>query len=1205
MYALLARALIASGLAAAPGAAMAGVPPAPPRFATLGVADGLPSSVVNQIAQDRDGFIWIGTRDGLARYDGIGFEVFRNRLGDPGSLSANDVTALLVDSQGRLWCGGGSSGLNRLDPDGRHFYHWHHVPNEVSTLGSDDVWALAEDRAGAIWVGTYLGGLNRLEADGHFLHLDHDADDPASLRSSTVLALAGDASGRLWVGTDVGLDVRGTDGRITHVDIPPLTERPGRSFVLAFEPEADGSMLVGTRKGLFRIDAKLAYAGEIAASEPPLAVVSLAHDAGGALWIGTYSGLARDADGTLEKFHSEEGFPGALPGTRVTSILDDTEGGLWFGLFDGGVARLAPHWRNFSGYRHRPGDAASLAFANIRALAVDSGGGVWAAAGSDGLDHIDARTGAIERWGPRLGGLTHLVWGILPDGPEHLWIGHSGGLRRISLADAKAVDLPVDTSRPDALPSGFVDHIVAVGDGTLWASAHGGGIAHVAMANPRVLHRYGPGDGSLDDTDVTALLLDARAVPWIATSNGIERYAADQDRFVKVSGIAPGPVYSMAFAANGDLWLHRQGEVMRCSVQGTQAIVAERIGAGQGWPTLSGGDLAVASDGSVWVASLQGLWRIDGKSRVVRHFGPDDGLLSPEFHGGTLAEGPDGALFAGTLAGVVGFDPAHLAFDLPPPPVRLVGLAVHRGRDTLALDPARAVHLRYDDRDLSVEVRGLSYANPAANHYRFRLAGFDPDWVDEPGGERVFSQLAPGRYSLEVQAANVAGVWGKLPHALTVVVAAPPWATPWAYAAYALGLLLLLAALLGAWRSRLRRRHALLLAEERRRNAEQLADSKSNFLATMGHEIRTPLTAVLGMTELLLGTRLDERQRDYAGAIRQSGELLLRQVNDSLDLARIEAGKLALESVPFDPRAVLAGIVALERPLAQRKGLALEIDVASGVPRLLLGDALRLKQVLLNLLGNAIKFTEHGRIDLQLGCGDPDGIVLRVADSGPGMTADVRTRLFRRFEQADGGVARRHGGSGLGLAICRELVELMGGSIEVDSEPERGSVFVVRLPLEAAPLVGNVTAPSPSAPIAPVAASAPPAPAPAPAAGLDVLLVEDDPAVARAMSGLLEHIGHRPRHAANGLAALGALKRGRFGLALLDLDLPGVDGLALARMIRRGETGTAHLALIAVTARASGDEETLCRAAGIDGFLRKPLTSAALAEEIARLRIVP
>jgi CheY-like chemotaxis protein len=354
------------------------------------------------------------------------------------------------------------------------------------------------------------------------------------------------------------------------------------------------------------------------------------------------------------------------------------------------------------------------------------------------------------------------------------------------------------------------------------------------------------------------------------------------------------------------------------------------------------------------------------------------------------------------------------------------------------------------------------------------------------------------------------------------------------------------------------------------------------------------MTGVLGMTELLLHTPLDPTQRGYAQTIQDSGRMMLRLVNDSLDLARIEAGRLELDEVPFDLRALVDEIAAVARPLAQAKNLEWSVCVAPDTPRWLRGDAVRVKQVLLNLLNNAIKFTEHGSVALDARRAPEGGIEFAVADSGPGIAESTRARLFQRFEQADG--AQRQGGSGLGLAICRELVACMGGSIALDSEPGQGSTFRVHLPFSEL-----------DAAAAAAAAAPPPARSDATAAIAQVsrriLLVEDDATVAEVITAQLQLQGHRVVRAAQGLAALGEFDRAPFDLALIDLDLPGVDGLALARLLRAREaqSGKVRMPLIGISARSVGNEEALCLAAGMNAFLRKPLTGEILARAVGRV----
>ncbi len=1201
-------------------------PPALPQFTTLTVADGLPSTAVYRIAQDHDGFIWIGSHDGLARDDGVAFRIYRHDPEDPRSLSSNDVEALLIDSQGRVWCGGEASGLNRLEPDGNGFRHWRHVANDASTLPSDDIWALAEDGRGTVWVGTALGGLGAISLDEKFRRFEHDPDDATSLRSNNVVALHVGEGDRLWIGTDSGLDVREPDGRIMHVALPPMEGRPGSAAVQAFLQEADGVMLVGTGRGLFRIGTDYSFLGEIGADNP-LAVSALARDVKGTVWIGLMAGLARlDPSGVWRYPTIEATVPGALPGKRIWHIISDTEGGLWFAVLDGGVARLPPDWQNFSVFRHVPGNPASLSNARVAGLAVNERG-VWVISGRDGVDRIDPASGAVERYGDRVELDSRQLWSSIFVHQDTVWIGHHAGIYIQPLGGGEGSNLPVDPALHNALPPGIVVRMVPTRDGKLWVVSQGGGVAEVDVATAQVLRRYVPGNETLDNVDMRRLILDREDRPWLATTTGLRRLDANGRHFITPQGSPGDVVLSIAFVPDGSLWLQRLGALERYRIDADTVTRVDRFDSRNGWPALAEGDLAVDRNGNVWATSPRGLWRAEPESRRIRRFDQHDGLPSAEFLPRSLAVGPDGTLYAGTLTGAVAFDPNTLQQESVVPPLRVVGLSVRRDDVKLNLDPDQPIRLGYNDRDLAVSVRALSYANPSSNRYGFRLSGYDNDWIDSQHGERVFSQLPAGHYTLAIRGAGAGGLWGGLKHPIIIDVTPPPWATPWARALYLVAAALLIAMLFAAYRARIRRRHALTLAEERRLDAERLADAKSSFLANMGHEIRTPLTSLLGMTELMFNTDLDECQLDYTEGIRQSGELLLRQVNDSLDLARMEAGRLTLDLEPLRPQALLNAIVALERPLAEQKGIRLQCAIAQDAPICVLGDVLRLKQILLNLVNNSLKFTHDGSVTL--GCArTEEGVKFTVSDTGPGIPEELRARLFQRFTQGADSAAR-HGGSGLGLAICRELAELMGGRIGVSSEPGRGTTFSIELPL--AEIVEDVnvgsspdfferslprqpqTAISDAAattgsdhPLAQASSAPTPQSKPAPLHGLDVLLVEDDNLVAAAVTGLLESLGHHAHHANNGLTALAELKRrrfdaSRFDIALLDLDLPGIDGLALARMIRKGVTGDIDLPLVAVTARSAGSEEARCHEAGFNGFLRKPVTAARLDAEIRRI----
>jgi len=388
-----------------------------------------------------------------------------------------------------------------------------------------------------------------------------------------------------------------------------------------------------------------------------------------------------------------------------------------------------------------------------------------------------------------------------------------------------------------------------------------------------------------------------------------------------------------------------------------------------------------------------------------------------------------------------------------------------------------------------------------------------------------------------------------------------------------------------AYRTRLRYRHQWRLALHKRELAEHASLAKTRFLANLSHEIRTPMTGVLGMTELLLSTPLNSTQHHYVQAIAQAGDHLLRLVNDALDLAKIEAGRLELEQKTFALTPLLQEVAALIIPMAEKQGLRF-IHQAPKHDVNLTGDATRLRQILLNLLTNAVKFTEHGHIRLSVELrAESNGIALHIADTGPGINAHQQQRLFQRFEQADHAPSqRRASGSGLGLAICQELAAAMGGHIRLNSGLGQGAHFVVELPLPWQVLGKNSEAETVSAVSIRHSDH-----------HLRILLVEDDLTVAEVISTLLRTAGHQVIHAAHGLAALSEAATQAFDLAVLDLDLPALDGLAVAAQLR-------HLGhnfpLLVVTARSDAHVEEHVRAAGIEGFLRKPVTGPLLLQAI-------
>ena len=1123
----------------------------------MGAQQGLANSAIDAIVRDHQGVVWMATEDGLIRHAGNRFTTLRHA--DTPWLPGNSIQALHVDAKDGLWISVLGKGVVRLDADRLHATAYD------SRLHADlsDVWAIQDD-GDAVWFGTANEGV--LRWDTRRRKLTRFSDDPVFALEARrkIVTFLRRAPGDVWAATAGGL-LHLKDNKIS-VESLPIGAQDDVVYSLGQEGE---HMWVGTAAGLFALtaDGKANVPAWSADFARPDAAIKIESDAPGHLWVATQRGLRRIAENAWRDVWID----GAQPGKPVRGMFMQADHALWLSAPGRGVGYLRPGWSELTQWKHLPGDARGLSSADYRALAPASGNGWWLAGTGGVLERVDAN-GHITM---RVSGLPKTLRpkALLENDDGVLWLAGRNELIRVS--KSRVIQTLVAGADKNALPNATLGELRAAGGGRVWLSYPGWGI--------QLRDRDGVLINSVrDDPDAPVGLQSIDARPggalFAVIDGGVFELLGGASRFAPVSPAALREFDAVAVAAPDRVWAHANDGLYAFARVRSGWRLQRRIAAAPKWQDAEAKGLRVDAHGRVWFATSRGLFVFarDG----TRHFDVGNGLSNQQLVGGTLALSPDNVRAAATAEnGVVTvFAPALRRTPVEPPRIASPQLFARSNGvwKSIARSGGRW-QVPAGTSEIRITLDAVAYDDPDTVRHETRLQGVDADWIDLGHADaRILTGLRPGRYDFAMRVVDAQGRTSEITH-LSFDLAAHWWQTDVFKGLFALLCLLCGVGVLVAFRQRQRRAHELQKARELERQHAQASAAKSTFLATLGHEIRTPMTGVLGMSELLANTALTPLQMQRVESIRKSSEHLLRIVDDALDLSRIEAGKLEFVDAPFVVADLLAEIAEWATPLARKRGVRFALETGKAENMRVLGDCVRVRQVLMNLVGNALKFTTQGSVTLTHALANDDRHHFSVADTGPGMNAEQCGRVFARFEQAEGAkTARRHGGSGLGLAISAELVAGMGGSLSVQSVPGAGSTFSIELPL---PVVKQVTPV-----LKPVAAAVP-------VRCFDILLVEDEDTVAEVLVGMLHQAGHAVVRANNGLDALVALSQRAFDLALLDLDLPAMDGFDLARQLRSsGFPGV----VIAVSARADVHAEQAALAAGFKRFLRKPVRRADL-----------
>jgi signal transduction histidine kinase/ligand-binding sensor domain-containing protein len=1191
------------------------------RFRHISIEHGLSQLSVYCIHQDRHGFMWFGTEYGLNRYDGYDFKIYRYESNKLASISDSYVRCIYEDNEGFLWIGTRNGGLNRFNPKTEIFIRYINNEKNPDSLSYNDVRSICEDNFGSLWIGTASGGVNRFDRKTE--KFGKYQPNTSGLSHDDVRVIYKDHSGVLWIGIFGGGLIRfdpKTNKFIRYKSEPNNPYSLSNDRIMAICEDKNHVLWIGTyggglnkyepTTGKFTQDKRLSKVEQ---------VWSIKEDSSGVLWIGTKSeGLYRldQKTGDASNYKHNGANPYSLSNDFILSIHEDRAGMLWYGTYGGGLNTFDPNNSNYTIYQNEACNLNSLSGNEVLQVYDDNKGYLWIGTAKNGLNKYDQKNKKFECYKNIKSDPNSLsnnrVVAIYEDDSGNLWIGTTDGLNEF---DRKTEKFSKYTTKNSRLRDDEITALCGEQSDIMWVGTYSGGLNRFDLKTKEFTgcYTYNKDDlNSLGNNNILTLFEDKSGIIWVGTVDGLNKFEPTTGKFIRYNredGLSHNFVQAIFKDRSRKLWIGtinglNQFDGLENSFK-VFHLASNYIGG-----------IQEDEDGNIWIGTLNGLSRLNLKEEKIQDYEVDETLRDFATNQNVSFKNKEGRMYFGGPQGLVSFFPKDISSKKNTvSPLMIITDSPFFDRDVkidwenhpspsgMPIYETASLTLNHNQNVISFDFAALHFANPKRNKYKYKLEGWDKEWFETDSKNRraTYTNLPAGDYTFKIRGSNKDGVWSEEVNLVKVKILPPPWLTWWAYTLY-----IFAGVGLAFWFVMSQRRK---LTKERSvsEKLKQVDKLKDEFLSNASHELRTPLNGIIGIAESLLngatGKLLPEIDANLAMIV-SSGKRLASLVNDLLDFSRLKNKKPDMRKKPVDLRSITDVVLRHLRSLIVDKNLELINAVEPDIPPVD-ADENRLQQILFNLVGNAVKFTDSGTVIVSAEVKE-DMLHTQVSDTGIGIPEEKRQLIFESFEQAEGSNSRPYGGTGIGLAITKQLVELHGGKIWVESTVGKGSIFTFTLPISR----GNIETKAESKPTSdkiPVFdmenisiippkyyVSSTTSTGNTVDGKFHILVVDDDQVNRQVIRNFLVMQNCSVTEASSGTEALKILQdRNRFDLILLDIMMPHMSGYEVCQKIRE-RYSINELPIIFITAKNQEADIVAAFNEGGNDFLSKPVSKGEL-----------